>query len=265
MSFTIVSYNVLADAYIRPDWYPGTPASVLDPRWRRPALIRRIAALGATVLCLQEVEPGLFKDVVEHLRPLGYEGHHVGKGGGRPDGCATFIRTNELKVLGFKTLPYMDGIGTQPASGHVALVTLLEQAGRPLAVVNTHLKWDRPGTPVAEQWGHRQARQLLESRSGIAPACPSWVIVGDFNATADNPVVQLFLEQGLVDAFRDRANAFTCNSNRQAKRIDYLFHTPDLVSHPGDLLVIDEHTPLPSPAEPSDHLAITGSFAWVSE
>lgn len=262
MSFSIASYNVLADAYIRPDWYSGTPASVLDPRWRRPALVRRIAALNATVLCLQEVEPVLFRDLTEYLRPLGYEGHHVDKGGGKPDGCATFVRTNELRILGVRTLHYTDGIGTQPDSGHVALVATLEQAGRPLAVANTHLKWDRPGTPVAKQWGHRQAHQLLEARSRIAPACPSWVIVGDFNATADSAVVKLFSEQGLVDAFRDRANAFTCNSNRWAKRIDYLFHTTELRSEPGELPEIDDRTPLPSREEPSDHLAVMAYFDW---
>ena len=108
----------------------------------------------------------------------------------------------------------------------------------------------------------RQSQHRPRRPTTSSGFCEPAIIAGDFNATADSAVVQLFSEQGLVDAYRDQTNAFTCNSNRRAKRIDYLRHTPDLVSRPGDLSVIDDHTPLPSSAEPSDHLAITASFAW---
>jgi mRNA deadenylase 3'-5' endonuclease subunit Ccr4 len=39
MSFSVASYNVLAEAYIRPDWYPNTPAAVLAPSHRHPTLL----------------------------------------------------------------------------------------------------------------------------------------------------------------------------------------------------------------------------------
>jgi endonuclease/exonuclease/phosphatase family metal-dependent hydrolase len=87
------------------------------------------------------------------------------------------------------TLRYADG-GTQPASGHVALIATLNNEGRLLGVANTHLKWDRPGTPRASQWGYRQTTQLLEERSRIDPRCLAWIICGDLNALPDSEVLR---------------------------------------------------------------------------
>ena len=56
MSFSVTTYNVLADAYANRAWYPRTPALVLDPTWRVPALVQYIAAIDAEIICLQEVE-----------------------------------------------------------------------------------------------------------------------------------------------------------------------------------------------------------------
>lgn len=258
MSFAVASYNVLADSYIRPDRYRNTPEAVLDSEWRHPALLRHVVELAADVVCLQEVEPDLFRALADHLRPLDHEAHLALKRG-KPDGCATFVRTRALTVRAAKVLHYADGRGVGRDSGHLAQILLLEQQGRFVGVANTHLKWDAPGTPVAEQRGHRQITQLLEELPRIAPQCRSWIICGDFNVTSDSAVVQALETAGFVDAYRDRSHLATCNPNRRAKRIDYLFHTIDLTAQPADLPVIDDRTPLPSLEQPSDHLAI---LAW---
>ncbi len=263
MSFTAVSYNVLADAYIHPEWYPATPPSVLDPTWRQPALVRHLTKLSADVLCLQEVEPERFAAFDAHLRPLGYAGHYARKRGGKPDGSATFVREGSFSIQGVQTLHYADGSGTSPSSGHLALVVNLEHSTHKLAVVNTHLKWDAPGTPLEAQRGYRQIRELLDARATLVPRCPAWIIVGDFNAAADSPVVRALRAAGFVDTYQDQATAFTCNPNGRAKRIDYLFHTPDLCSVPGALPHIDDRTPLPSADEPSDHLAVMAHIHWT--
>lgn len=56
MPFTVATYNVLASAYIKPEWYAGVPAHLLDPAWRVPAVARSVAALDADLVCLQEVD-----------------------------------------------------------------------------------------------------------------------------------------------------------------------------------------------------------------
>ncbi len=60
MPFKVASYNILADSYINPAWYPGTDAELLDPAHRHPALVERIARMAADVICLQEVESDVF-------------------------------------------------------------------------------------------------------------------------------------------------------------------------------------------------------------
>ncbi len=75
MSFTVATYNVLADAYIRRELYPNTSAAVLEPIARRRALLARLVELDADVFCLQEVERVAFTEISDRLAPLGYSGH----------------------------------------------------------------------------------------------------------------------------------------------------------------------------------------------
>ena len=98
MSFSLATYNILAQAYITPARYPQTAATVLASTWRRPALARHVAALATDVVCLQEVEEETFAAVQQVLAPGGYSGHFAKKGGGKPDGCATFIRQMPLTL-----------------------------------------------------------------------------------------------------------------------------------------------------------------------
>lgn len=70
----IASYNILADAYVKPEWFPHTPADLLRPRSRHAPLVRRIVGLDADIICLQEVEPDSFAALQEGLEPHGYLG-----------------------------------------------------------------------------------------------------------------------------------------------------------------------------------------------
>ena len=133
VSLRIASYNVLADSYIRRSFYPGTPPSRLDPSRRHPALAAHVAALGADVVCLQEVEPPVLEAIGASLP--GYEVHHEPKRG-KPDSVATLTR---LPAKGRGSVVYADG------TGHVALFVVVEHEGRRLGIANTHVKWDPTG------------------------------------------------------------------------------------------------------------------------
>ena len=124
MPFSLTTYNILAQAYITPTRYPRTPAPVLVSAWRCPALVRHIVGLGTDVVCLQEVEDETFAAVQQALQPLGYTGHFAKKSGGKPDGCATFVRQSTLTWGTVHQLMYSDGAGIERDSGHLALVVL---------------------------------------------------------------------------------------------------------------------------------------------
>jgi endonuclease/exonuclease/phosphatase family metal-dependent hydrolase len=262
MSFSVASYNVLADSYVKPDRYPGVSPALLDPGQRTAALVRHVAALDADVVCLQEVEARAFAALADVLAPAGYAGYRLQKGSGKPDGCATFVRGAAFNVLGLREVRYADGKGTGPDSGHVALLHLLESAGRPVGIANTHLKWDRRDTPTAQRFGLRQIRQLLDEIQALKPRCPTWVTCGDFNVTADSEEVRAMTEAGFVDAYRGKEGQRTSVTNDRAKRIDFLFHTADLRASPRDLPPLHDRTPLPSADQPSDHLAVLAAFRF---
>lgn len=262
MPFQVASYNILADAYILPERYPGVPSALLTPEKRRPALIRHITALGADLICLQEVEPDVCRALELALGPRGYKSHYAQKTA-RPDGCATFVRNAFLPLQAVRSLNYADGPGGKPASGHLALLLTLECQGRPLVVANTHLKWDTPETPMEQCWGYRQIRELLARRAELGPKSAAWIICGDFNVTSDSPVADELRRDGWIDVYREREHMRTCNTNHQARRIDYLWHTPELTSRPVPLRSITDGTTLPSADEPSDHVAIGGWFDWA--
>jgi mRNA deadenylase 3'-5' endonuclease subunit Ccr4 len=260
MPLLVASYNVLADSYINPAWYPGVAPALLARGARTPAIVRRIAELDSDVVCLQEVEPGVAAALSSWLEPLGYFGHYAPKGGVKPDGCATFVRTRSAAVRTVQTLAYRDGGGRRPASGHIALVLVLEWEALALAVANTHLKWDPPGTPPADRWGLRQITQLLEAREDLAPGCAAWIICGDFNAGPDSDVLRVLEEAGFASDYRDREHRATCVANGKAKMIDFLCYSGPLTAQPIDLAAIDDRTALPSEHEPSDHLPVMASF-----
>jgi len=238
---TVLSWNVLADSYVRPEWYPYTPPAVLEPSRRGAALIDRLVtrATHADVLCLQEIEPAMFAVAAAKLGD--HEGRFLQKQG-RPDGCAIFVRRS-LGVPTFRELVYTDG------TGHVALAANVSGIG----IATTHLKWQSHEVPPEERLGRRELAELLDA--WLRPDEP-WIVCGDLNADSSSPVLENAFARGLRDAYASLPDACTCNSNSKRKRIDFILHTPGFAATPTPLPPITDVTPLPSIDEPSDHLAL---------
>jgi mRNA deadenylase 3'-5' endonuclease subunit Ccr4 len=258
MAFRVATYNVLATSYIKREWYSGVQPEMLDPARRLPALVQHIKALDADLLCLQEVEDRTFAAVVLRLGPLGYDGHYEKKGSGRPDGCATFFRKGVFTRRSVERLAYRD-----KGQGHVALLTILEHAGRGLGVANTHIRWDKPHTPREEQLGYRQVVQLIERCRQFAN-CDGLLVCGDFNCTPDGEAVAAMLAAGFAFAHSSQPQIRSCVANGKAQLIDYIFHTGTLKSRPVEPPEIQDSTPLPSADQPSDHLALVAEMDWTT-
>jgi endonuclease/exonuclease/phosphatase family metal-dependent hydrolase len=134
-----------------------------------------------------------------------------------------------------------------PAGGHAVLPGLDALVGRgyvwaqldwgsgePLHIVNTHLDSERSDVRIV------QLTALLEAWAGR----PRTVLVGDMNALPGGPEIQMILAAGFLDAWSE-------TDQPERSRIDYIFHTIDLVAH--DVVVIE------SPA--SDHPAYAATIA----
>jgi mRNA deadenylase 3'-5' endonuclease subunit Ccr4 len=263
MSFKIVTWNVLANAYIRPELYPSVGSDFLDTARRVPALVAHADALDADLLCLQEVERPVFTALNRQLAPLGYAGRYEKKGKGRPDGCATFFRQAAFTLRGTQRLEYSDRGPGQEDSGHVALLLALEHQGRLLGVANTHVRWDKPGTPREGQVGFRQVMEMLEACGRFSPHCSGWVVCGDFNRTPADEAVAAMRQAGFTFAHEGRPQVKSAVANGRARLIDYIFHSQALRSRPFDPPALDDATLLPSAGQPSDHVALMAEVEWA--
>lgn len=250
---SLVSYNVLADSYIKPEWYPHTPAQWLDPTSRHPALLAELQKMDTDILALQEVEAVLYDRLAEGLEGLGYVGHYEPKGRKKPDGCATFVRGDAAGCVDWLRLDYDDGDGDEPVSGHLALIAILDLPGQRLGVANTHLKWAPDSTPRTAHRGARQLDQL--ARACAEHDCTSWVVCGDLNCGPESAVLDGLRAAGFVDAHAGLSTP-TCNANRQPRKLDHVFVTANLDPHPAPIDTIDRDTPLPSSVRASDHLPV---------
>ncbi|CAM8963736.1 unnamed protein product [Rhodiola kirilowii] len=99
-TFSVLSYNILADSYASNELYSYCPSWALSWPYRRQNLLREIVGYRADIVCLQEVQGDHFDEFfLPELDKHGYFGIYKRKTNevyaGNPvtvDGCATFFR-----------------------------------------------------------------------------------------------------------------------------------------------------------------------------
>lgn len=261
-SFVVGTYNILASAYIQRARYPRSPAMVLSPAWRVPALVQLISSLEADILCFQEVEPETLASINSRLGSRGHASRYARKGGASPEGCATLYRQDLTQLIDEKVLRFTDGGTAESETGNVALITIFRLSGHRLGIINTHLTWDPPGTARENQRGLRQVNQLTREYEKIAASADAWIIAGDLNVTPGSEITSLIERQGFGHAHDGRPAMNTCSFNDEAKMIDYLFYSQELHSNPYESVAIDKRTVLPSAEQPSDHIPVLARFRW---
>ncbi|CAI9106037.1 OLC1v1005092C1 [Oldenlandia corymbosa var. corymbosa] len=107
--FRVLSYNILADMYIKSgrDNYDYCPPEKLSWEYRCQNLLLEILSYEADILCLQEVQSDHYKTFFEpELARFGYLSIYKGKRKGISkgkelvtDGCATFFRHDKFKLV----------------------------------------------------------------------------------------------------------------------------------------------------------------------
>lgn len=249
--FTVVTYNVLAQAYIKPDRYRGVDPAALAAEPRRRRLLAQIAGLDADVVCLQEVEPDLFDALSERL--VDHRGFHAPKPG-RPDGCAVFVR--HLTCSDHQVVHYDACEAGYP---HLGQILTLNGDGHTFTVANTHLRWQGREVPIREHLGLKQFVELVRA---VPPEHPR-LILGDFNALSQSPVLAEASAAGFSLAGRRLRPWDTALINGRRRKLDYvLYEEGALVAMPEPLRPLSRDTPIPSLEVPSDHLPLRVEFVW---
>ncbi|KAL1554579.1 Carbon catabolite repressor protein 4 1 [Salvia divinorum] len=104
MTFSVLSYNILSDAYATNDAYSYCPTWALSWPYRRQNLLREIVGYRADIVCLQEVQSDHFEEFfAPELDKHGYQAvfkmktTEVFVGALKTiDGCATFFRRDRF-------------------------------------------------------------------------------------------------------------------------------------------------------------------------
>ncbi|KAK4272621.1 hypothetical protein QN277_021149 [Acacia crassicarpa] len=106
-TFTVLSYNILSDAYASKDLYSYCPPWALSWPYRRQNLLREIVGYRADIICLQEVQSDHYEDFfAPELDKHGYYGRYkrktnevFGTNTNTVDGCATFFRRDRFSQM----------------------------------------------------------------------------------------------------------------------------------------------------------------------
>jgi len=125
-----------------------------------------------------------------------------------------------IKDVQYFAMPNNDVV--RPARGY--LMAQIEVSDQVLNLMVTHLHH------VGEDGAQRvlQVQAMLASWANRAAT----VLVGDLNATPDATEMQLLRQAGLIDSFAQigTGDGYTYASNRPFHRIDYVYHSADLIA-----------------------------------
>ena len=253
----VVTYNVLANAYVKRERYPRSTALALAPAPRRARLLDTIAALDADVYGLQEVDEEALSAIIARLGDhyvAAYEKRH-----GHVDGCATLVRRSRL--LSFSRHEALHYRAREGVRDGVALFVHLQLGARALVIANTHLAWQaEPASGSAATDTHVGRLQLLELLERHDAAIP-WIVLGDFNATSTSVVIEGAFARGFELGCRAQRPWDTTNIGGRMRKIDYVLYTPaHLHAKPHPLPRLGRDTPMPSDVHASDHLPVRVDF-----
>lgn len=285
-SFRICTYNVLAQCYVKSEWFSWTkPKSLLKWKTRREHLRRRLRddELGKVdVFCLQEVDEfeNEWKEFIENELNMGvFYKRRTQKSNDKKDGslvCWNKEKFELLDTLGVefnevtKTLDLdikeVEGFEEEKKREYerdcvAACVMLLHKASNvPITCVSTHLYWD----PAKALVKLKQAEYLREEIERWSQTKGNILIGGDFNSLATSDVYKSMVENDYVSLMRDnetgREPEYTNVTPSFTETIDYIFSSKnwiEKVTHRGKVknrdLLFDG---CPCEGEPSDHLPI---------
>nr|XP_048321288.1 carbon catabolite repressor protein 4 homolog 1 [Ziziphus jujuba var. spinosa] len=229
-TFTVLSYNILSDAYATSELYSYCPSWALSWPYRRQNLLREIVGYRADIVCLQEVQCDHFEEFfAPELDKHGYTALYKRKTNevytGNTltiDGCATFFRRDRFSHVKKYEVEFNKAAqsltdamipSTQKKTAlsrlvkdNVALIVVLEAkfsnqgADNPgkrqlLCVANTHVNVHQDLKDV-KLW---QVHTLLKGLEKIAASADIPMLVcGDFNSVPGSAPHAL-LAMGKVD------------------------------------------------------------------
>uniref|UniRef100_A0ACD6AEZ1 Uncharacterized protein n=1 Tax=Avena sativa TaxID=4498 RepID=A0ACD6AEZ1_AVESA len=198
-SCTIMSYNILADTHAQnhPALYWDVPWDAM--RWdsRRRLILNEIRLWDSDLVCLQEVDR--FRGIAAEMQQRGYECSFKGRTWDAEDGCATFWKSERLRLLEEDSIDFSEF----NLWNNVAQILVFELNGTQKFVLgNIHVLFN----PKRGDIKLGQIRMLLEKSKALSE---KWdgipiVLAGDFNCTPDSAIYKFLSTMKLNVSLHDR-------------------------------------------------------------
>lgn len=267
-TFTVLSYNLLAQHHIWPDslpYSPTRPKGCLRLHARMARLKDELLAYLPDVGGLQEVSA--YKSSLQPLlQSLGYSSFFQEKG---QDGLVVFYRTSQFTCLSYEFIQLPIPADQSDSIPNIAQFIKLKTLDREFLLINTHLYW---------RWDYEETRldqlDLILSRIQDDKLNRSCVILlGDLNS---NPSSLLY--KRLASKFESVYSRHEHPSGEPAwtnytadfkSCLDYIWITPHNIK-PVSLLkmpageVLNEQVALPNEIFLSDHLALVCQLKLIN-
>ncbi|XP_074582973.1 carbon catabolite repressor protein 4 homolog 4 isoform X1 [Curcuma longa] len=228
--FSFISYNILAQVYVKSSYFPHSPSSCLKWKARSESVLTDFKNLNADFFCIQELDEynSFYKSKMESL---GYSSLYIKRVGKKRDGCGIFYKPSSAQLLEMEEIDYNDLVNCantvnvirnnkvldieetdaqiqgsekhqsndplvrlkRDCVGLLAAFKLNDPSGHIIVVADTHIYWDPTWIDVKLA----QAKYLLSRLSQFKElvstkfACtPSVLVAGDFNSTPGDEVYQ---------------------------------------------------------------------------
>lgn len=105
--FSVVSYNILAQVFVKSSYFPHSPKPCLRWKARSQAVLTVLGDLGADFLCIQELDEydSFYKDNMERH---GYSSIYIQRSGQKRDGCGIFYKQASAELVLQENIEYND-------------------------------------------------------------------------------------------------------------------------------------------------------------
>ena len=192
-SFSVVTFNTLADAYAKYHRYCSKPYRHFD--YRSKLIANILASFDSDFVALQEVDK-YHEFYYRTLQKLGYSSKYQRRTGLSEDGCVLAWKAESWNLVASTHIEFneMPKCKENPdyIRNNIALFGVFENLknGRKLIVGNAHLYWDENFSYVK----YAQAMKFLEEAKFLSETHECEVVLcGDFNSMPNSNVFNLFL------------------------------------------------------------------------
>ncbi|XP_041671463.1 2',5'-phosphodiesterase 12 isoform X2 [Cheilinus undulatus] len=252
-SVRVMTYNILADVYAQTEFsktvlYPYCAPYALQLDYRLNLIKKELAGYNADIICLQEVDQGVFTDsLTPTLDAFGLDGVFKVKEK-QHEGLATFYRRSKFKLLSCHDIVLGEALASDPVhyellervsansalkekilqrstSLQVSFLEDLNKPGRRVCVANTHLYFHPKGGNVRLVQMGVTLKHLSHVINEVSPGA-ALIFCGDFNSVPNSGVFQLLTETVVPQQHAD----WSSSGPEELCRMELLSDFPSLLS-----------------------------------